>query len=456
LKNLQQIFLQRFLILFTLVFIIIGAITYYWIKDFYINQASNSLKQNIILLSYNINDLETISQYIKDDLNTRLTVINKDGKVIIESHKDKTLLDNHKNRIEIIQANKKEFGFKIRHSNTLDTDFLYIAKKINNNGEDLYIRLARKLKSINEEISVFAIKVLVILLLFFIALLFITYKMSLSVQEEINKISKFLLNLTKKRKNTYIDSSFSKELNQITKLLSKVSLILSKQDKQKEKYTNKLKLSNRQKDDIISAISHEFKNPISVINGYSQTLIEDKNINENIRDKFLQKIYKSGIRLTNLIDTLRLSIKLDEKKQKLKYQEINLEEFLKENIELIKLNYKNAEINLDIKNSSTIKADPTLFSIVIVNLIENAIKYSSNEVKVELYKNKIKVIDSGIGINKYDLENITKKFYRVSNNTWNNSLGLGLSIVSNILNQHKFKLDIKSVEHEGSTFIILF
>jgi signal transduction histidine kinase len=94
-------------------------------------------------------------------------------------------------------------------------------------------------------------------------------------------------NLTKQKRGAVIESKYSLEFNKITKLLTNVSDSLAKKDKQKAKYTAKLKLSNRQKDDIISAISHEFKNPIAVISGYTQTLLVDKDINQKIRDKFL-------------------------------------------------------------------------------------------------------------------------------------------------------------------------
>lgn len=316
--------------------------------------------------------------------------------------------------------------------------------------------MGRELEPINDKISSLAIKSTLVLTIFFGFLFFLIYKISIQIQDETNKILNFLLNLTKKRKNSYIYSEFSQEFSKITKLLTKVAVVLTKKDKQKSKYTSKLKKANKQKDDIISAISHEFKNPISIINGYSQTLIEDKDINKQIHDKFLTKIYKSGVRLTELIDTLRLSIKLDEGKQPLQYKEINISRFLNENIETIKLNYKNRDIILDIKNDITLKADETLLSIAVLNLIENALKYSEDEVKVILDKSSISIIDKGIGIPSENIEKITNKFYRVSSNGWNNSLGLGLSIVLNIINIHNFKLDIKSKENEGSTFSIKF
>ena len=71
-------------------------------------------------------------------------------------------------------------------------------------------------------------------------------------------------------------------------------------------------------------------------------------------------------------------------------------------------------------------------------------------------KEYFNVVDTGIGISSQNLTNITNKFYRVNENTWNNSLGLGLFIVSNILTLHNFSLDIQSQENEGSTFSVRF
>jgi signal transduction histidine kinase len=102
------------------------------------------------------------------------------------------------------------------------------------------------------------------------------------------------------------------------------------------------------------------------------------------------------------------------------------------------------------------EVDETLFGIAIINLIENALKYSQDRVYVKLSHDKISVRDTGIGIAQQDIERITKKFYRVSTNGWNNSLGVGLSLVSNIVAQHNFRLNIQSIQNEGSTFEILF
>ena len=104
----------------------------------------------------------------------------------------------------------------------------------------------------------------------------------------------------------------------------------------------------------------------------------------------------------------------------------------------------------------TLKVDETLISMAISNLIENALKYSEDDVTVEISQNSICIIDKGIGIEELELENINHKFYRVSNNGWNNSLGLGLFIVQAVLSLHNFSLEISSEFGKGSKFCIKY
>jgi len=459
LLNFHQIILRKFILIFSILFFIVGAIVYYWSKDFYIAQTRDALLNDIEIISFELqkdSNLDLLATKIKKNIKLRLTIISQDGTVIAESDKDKTKMDNHRYRDEIMQSDKKDYGYKIRHSKTINKDLLYIAKKFTVNGHTIYIRLAKELKNINEQIFSLGIKVAIVLTLFFIIIFVIAYKISKEIEKETQKIVSFLTSLTKKRKTNYINSDFSLEFSRITTLLTKVSQILTKKEKQKSKYTSKLQASNQQKDDIISAISHEFKNPIAVINGYSQTLLDDENLNPDIRKKFLSKVYKNGTKLSNLIDTLRLSIKLDSQKQTMSFSTINLYEIVNDTVENIKLNYPNRKTIIKGDKTVTIEADSSLFSVVISNLVENAFKYSEDEVLISFDEKSLNITDTGIGISAKNLQNITSKFYRVHDNSWNNSLGLGLFIVNNIVNLHNFSLEIKSKENEGSTFSIKF
>ncbi len=455
----HQIVLRKFLTLFLALFVIIGTIVYYWVYEFYIDTTKEALKQDIELLSLQINphtNLDTFVQIVKEKLHARITLIGADGKVLAESDKDKKEMENHRYRDEIMQSDKSEFGFKIRHSHTVDKDLLYVVKKYTLNGKVVYIRLAREIKGIQAEIFSLGMKILGALIIFFIAIFVVTYKINTQIEYETGKIVEFLKSLAKKKKSTYISSDYSQEFALITKLLTKVAQIIVKKEKKKTKYTDELKASNKQKDDILSAISHEFKNPIAIINGYSQTLLEDENLNTTIRKKFLGKIHNNGQKLSNLIDTLRLSMKLDGDHQSITTQKTNLFTLTQECAQNLQLNYPRRSVMVEGGTDAEVEIDPTLFSIVINNLIENAIKYSEDEVHVVVSDKQFEVKDTGVGISEQDLQNITEKFYRVQQQRWNNSLGLGLFLVNKIVNLHHFQLKISSKVNEGSIFTISF
>ncbi len=100
----------------------------------------------------------------------------------------------------------------------------------------------------------------------------------------------------------------------------------------------------------------------------------------------------------------------------------------------------------------TILADRTMMDIVISNLIDNALKYSEDEVTISLKDGFLHVKDKGIGIKEEDIEKVTQKFYRSNSHSWDNSMGLGLALVSYILKLHNTQLEIQSSLGIGSDF----
>jgi signal transduction histidine kinase len=353
-------------------------------------------------------------------------------------------------------AKEHPYGYSIRHSSTLNKELLYVAKQTNIENKSYVIRMAR---GIDEIIAAFTAVSLKTALLFGLFALF-AYRMILgigsSIENETRKILNFLDEMGSKEKKRTIYSTYATEFAKITELLTQTSEKLSKRRKQKSKYTARLKLANRQKDDIISAISHEFKNPIAVISGYSQTLIEDKNINPSTTEQFLEKIHTNAYKLSDMIDRLRLSIRLDEHRQPLQRSQCDMLPLIQHVIETLQISYPSREVQLHLSTSCVIEVDITLMEIAISNLIENALKYSEdNPIEIILSSRSIQVIDHGIGIAPKEIEKITRKFYRVTDNRWNNSMGIGLSLVSHIVTMHGFTLSIQSQLGSGPTFEIL-
>ena len=241
------------------------------------------------------------------------------------------------------------------------------------------------------------------------------------------------------------------EFEEINQHLIKVLKDAKKREDIKQRYNAKLKLKNRQRADMISAIAHEFRNPIASIMGYSQTLQDDPEIPKPLQEKFLGKIYNNGNKIETLLARLILWNKFESKEASLHKSYFDVYRLANEVKNTLEESYKNRIIHLSGLPRS-VKADRTLMEVVLKNLVENALKYSKETVIIQVDDDRISVIDKGVGIKSKEVDKVTKKFYRSDTNSWDNSMGLGLSIVKTILLMHQTKLEIESVEGKGSTF----
>ena len=456
--KIHQLFLRTFILIFLGILFTLTIVTYFWSKNIYINQIEKNLIQNIDTFSIVVKDLRSIDTIIKDlksRINLRITIIDEKGNVIAESDENKELMENHSNRDEVLQAKDFGIGKVVRFSNTVNKELLYIAKKVTIDKNIYFIRMADYTNKITDNFIKLTAQIFALIALFLILGFLITYFISLRIKKETDSILNFLTELSNKKPTYILKSRYTQEFYKITRLLNKVALKLSKREKQKAKQTAKLKIANRQKDEIISALSHEFKNPIAIISGYSETILNDNDMPIVMKEKFLKKIHSNANKMSQIIDKLRLTLKLEEGKQELLLTPCPIKNILNDITSDLEEKYKNREIivkGFDIE----LKVDETLISMAISNLIENALKYSEDEVSVELTKDSIIIKDKGIGIEEKELEKIRNKFYRVSNNGWNNSLGLGLFIVQAILSLHNFKLEINSEFNKGSEFRIKY
>jgi signal transduction histidine kinase len=461
LLKIHQLFLRTYLAIFVAILITVTLSTYFWAKNLYLNQVEKNLIQNIDILSVileDTKDINSIKDIIKDlskKLNLRISIINENGEVVAESHKNIEDIKNHSNRVEIIEARNIGLGKDTRVSETLNKDLIYIAKKVSFNEEIYYLRMADYTNKITDNFKKLTFEIFIYISFFLIIAFISTYFISIKIQRETDSILYFLKEITNKKKPIFLQSNYTFEFYKIAKLLNKVAKKISKKDEIKAKHTAKLTLANRQKDDIISAISHEFKNPIAIISGYSQTLIEDENLSQTLKIKFLNKILSNSNKMSQIVDKLRLTLKLQDNNHKLILNKVSIKKIVENSISDLKIKYKNREIKV-LGVDKEINADEILIGIAISNLIENALKYSQEDVIIEINENSISITDKGIGISQENLENIFKKYYRATSNNWNNSLGLGLFIVKSILNVHNFKLEINSKIGNGSTFKIYY
>jgi len=280
-------------------------------------------------------------------------------------------------------------------------------------------------------------------------------KIASEINREIEKIDRYLKLVKEKMHKHKIKLKYSREFYNIGVSLTSLFKKLYKMEKKKRKFNAKLRVVNLQQEKLLGAISHELKNPISSIIGYSQILKDElKSLNiEKTHIRFIDKIISNSKRIDELLNRLRLAVQLENNKFELRYQAFDLSKSIRKIVDDIETNFNNREIEVDVPYYE-LYADKTLIELVLINLIENGLKYSDGKIIIKLEEDCLKVIDFGVGIDEAELSYVTKRFYRVDKNSYKESMGLGLAIVSYILKLHNLKLDIDSQVGRGSTFSI--
>ena len=452
--RIHQLFFLNVLGLFIAALFVASLISYFTLKSMIIHDGEERLIENINLLEPLLTTTQDFDRFVAQAAGRtflRVTVIDESGEVIAESDADKETMENHAGRVEVMHAMTEPYGVAVRYSNTIKTDFIYVAHKINTPDKTFYIRLAMSLEGVMDHFYALWIQLVGAFGALIILALIIAYKISKKARFDILQITNYLDQISAKNYRAVLKPEYFREFLQISIMLKNLVKKLNNRDKQKRKHTAKLRLINKQQNDILSAISHEFKNPIAAIMGYAETLHDDLSLDPKIREKFLDKILSNTHRVTLMLDRLALSVKLENNDLSIKPTLFELSDVCLDSISILQAKYSDRSIRY-VGISKTVFADKTMLELILTNLIDNALKYSEEEVTVTLTDTTVSISDKGIGIASSELDKITSKFYRVQKNRWDNSMGLGLSIVSYILKLHDTELRIESTQGVGSTF----
>src|SRR5690606_31162121 len=220
------------------------------------------------------------------------------------------------------------------------------------------------------------------------------------------------------------------------------------------------------KSDFINNMTHEFKTPIATINLALDSLKNPKvKDNRDFLDRYLGMIRDENKRMHAQVENVLRISKLEKNELDLPKERVNLQKVVEDSISHVSLivedrgGYVNTHFGA---LKSTVLANESHLSNVIVNILDNAIKYSEDEPKIDIYsenvKNSIilKIRDQGMGMSKPVQKRIFEKFYREHTGDIHNvkGHGLGLAYVKRILDDHDADIYVESEKGKGSTFII--
>jgi len=289
--------------------------------------------------------------------------------------------------------------------------------------------------------------------------LLIYFTIEYLIFKELFKINTLFEKLKKKDFKNARSSDFN--LNPLKKLNSEITQFANL----KQKEIEELKKIEAYRREFIADMSHELKTPIFAAQGYIHTLLDGAKDDPEVSDKFLRKAAKSLDGLDELVHDLLTLSEIETGSVKMKKEMFDISMLVSEVFEQLEKKAAKRKVALliekNVEKPFAIEADPKRIFQVIRNLVENGIKYGSEDgfVKVSLYLEKewveVVIADDGPGIPEADQIRIFDRFYRVdkSRSKDKGGSGLGLAIVKQILEAHKSRIQLHSKHGKGSTFI---
>lgn len=215
---------------------------------------------------------------------------------------------------------------------------------------------------------------------------------------------------------------------------------------------------NKQQNNFLLSVTHEFKTPIAAIRLMLQTSKHPK-VNDEKRIELVDNSIQSTHRLEELAENMLTAMQIESNAYQYNLTPVDYSNLV---IKVINNQQIKGQISAEVEPDIVVEGDDFILRMVVNNLIENAFKYSNNQpIEVSLTKDqkwkRLSIKDQGIGLKKEDYKNIFKKFYRVQDEETRVSkgTGLGLFIVKQAVEKHSGKVFVSANADKGSTFTIL-
>ena len=214
------------------------------------------------------------------------------------------------------------------------------------------------------------------------------------------------------------------------------------------------------RNDFIENVSHEFKTPLTAIEGYV-TLLQRKGLSEEKRIEYTEKILLNTKRLSALTGNILLLSRLENQELEIKKESFSLDEQIREAVLLFEPQWSAKQLDLEIElDVADFYGNPELLAQVWQNILGNAMKFVSDkgEVQISLYREKadlvVSVADDGIGMSKEAVQRVFEKFYQADSSRSATGNGLGMALAKRIVDLHNGTIEVASMEGRGATFTV--
>jgi signal transduction histidine kinase len=388
------------------------------------------------------------------DPDIRVTVVDSAGAVLCDSEADPAQMENHSQRPEIMAAFSGHTGSVIRFSNTMRTQLLYVAVLQNRpDSKPWVVRTALPLSSIEQLLGEVFRTLLGVLLVLVAAVFVVSIYLYRKINPPLVEIRHGAERFARGRFEIQLPEYPVREIDELARDLNRMAIQLDRLEN--------LRL------DFVANVSHELKTPVTTIVGFVETLLEGAKDSPEELDQFLEIISRQADRLAAIIDDLLTLSRLESAPldEILDLSEQNLEEILESCYQICRARADKKHISLKFVCPAGLHVygDRSLLTQAVVNLVDNAIKYSLDNTGVVMRGSgtgagvQITVADNGPGIDERHLTRLFERFYRVdkARSRKLGGTGLGLAIVKHIVSVHGGQVKVETRIGKGSTFIIL-
>jgi two-component system phosphate regulon sensor histidine kinase PhoR len=218
--------------------------------------------------------------------------------------------------------------------------------------------------------------------------------------------------------------------------------------------------------DFVANVSHELRTPLAAVRGAAETLLGGALGRPEAAHRFAEMILRQAVRLQALTDDLLSLARLEWEGTKLEIQPIPAEDLIEAVLAALDEPAAARQVVLEgqaVQPEATLQADRAKLEQALVNLVDNAVKYSRPggvvvlRVEVQPGQARLSVADQGVGIPAEDLERIFERFYRVDQDRSRSAggTGLGLAIVKHVAQLHGGRVEVASILGQGSTFTLV-
>ena len=419
---------------------------------------------NTILVYSDLSKKDTfqgLATEYSDASSLRVTLIAANGTVIGESYLPSNQLsqmDNHIERPEVLAAQEFGEGFSTRYSNTLKTEFIYFAKKVDQNHHGFkYVRMAQSLKSVKDVASTYREFYFLIIGFMVIVIIIAWFLLKNWLTDPIQELTQAADDISNGDLSRRINiNTGGVEIDDLATNMNQMAMTLDQDFR-------RIKRMEKVRSEFLGNVTHELKTPISSISGYIETLLEGAIKDENVNISFLERALENVQRLEELVTDLVEISRIETGELQMNYDYFNIYNLLKDihkDAQQRNSNKKNIKINLEVPDKKLfVYGDKGRLEQVIDNLLSNSMRYTDQghiRIKVLRRDNELvfSIIDTGIGISRKSINRIFERFYRAdkARDRRKGGTGLGLAISKHIIEAHGSNIYVDSLEGKGSTF----